>query len=336
VKFCVYCLRPIAAATFICTFPARADDTNLLMQQLQELRQANATLQGQMHTQQGAIEALSHQVAELQAAQAERDQQLAEIKEGLTPPPPASGFNFGNVHISGEAGVALFNTGSQGFAPNAEFRVDEAKLFVEAPIWKNVYFYSELNLAQREYSDLHLEVGEFYLDFQDVSLLWNQERQLNIRAGEMNIPFGEEYLTRDAIDNPLISHSLSDFWGIDEGVELYGALGKFRYAVAVQNGGNSTTRDFNRDKSVAGRISFDPNKHWHFSVSAMRTGNLDVGNDGLSAIWFGNGFFKPLDYTATVFHADLLEGDASFPAGITATSARSAGRFATTTTRRRR
>ena len=41
----------------------------------------------------------------------------------------------------------------------------------------------------------------------------------------MNLPFGEEYQVRNAIDNPLVTHSLSDVWGIDEGVQVYGTLG---------------------------------------------------------------------------------------------------------------
>jgi hypothetical protein len=96
---------------------------------------------------------------------------------------------------------------------DAEFRIDEAKLFVEAPIWGDVYFYSELNLATREESNVALHLGELYLDFENVSQLWNCDRMLNLRIGRLDIPFGEEYLTRDAIDNPLISHSLVDFWG---------------------------------------------------------------------------------------------------------------------------
>ena len=288
-----------------------AEEPASVQQQLQELRQANTALQQQLREQKSVIDLLSHQVVELQTARTDRDRQLAELKEGNTPPPAAGGFNLGNVHISGEGGVSFFNTGTEGFAPHAEFRVDEAKLFIEAPLWENVYFFTELNLAQREYSDLYVNVGELYVDFEDVSLLWNRERQLNVRAGRLDIPFGEEYLHRDAIDNPLISHSLSDFWGVDEGVELYGAFGKFNYAVAVQNGGNSDTRDFNRDKSVAGRIGFDPNRWLHLSVSAMRTGDLDVNNDGVSAMWFGSGFFRSLaaGSGATLFHANLVEGD---------------------------
>jgi hypothetical protein len=133
---------------------------------------------------------------------------------------------------------------------------------------------------------------------------------LNVRAGRMDVPFGEEYITRDAIDNPLISHSLVDFWGVDEGVELYGSLGKFSYVFAVQNGGVSVTRDFDCDKSVTGRIGFDP-VHWlHLSVSGMRTGDLDANDDYLSELWFGNGWFRSIGSPATTeFHANLVEGD---------------------------
>jgi hypothetical protein len=78
----------------------------------------------------------------------------------------------------------------------------------------------------------------------------------------------------------------------------------------VQNGGISGVQDFSGDKSVAGRISFDPDKHWHFSVSGMRTGDLNVNGDQMSAIWFGNGFFRSLGSPATTtFQANLFEGD---------------------------
>src|SRR5262249_5228547 len=126
-------------------------------------------------------------------------------------------------------------------------------------------------------------------------------------------PFGEEYLYRDAIDNPLISRSASDLWGVDEGIELYGALGLVQYVVAVQNGGVSTTHDFDGDKSVAGRISYDPTRWLHLSVSGMRTGNLNANKDRLSELWFANGFFRSLGSTNTTrFHANLVEGDITF------------------------
>ena len=45
----------------------------------------------------------------------------------------------------------------------------------------------------------------------------------------------------------------------------------------------------------------------------MRTGDINVKNDVLSAVWFGNGFFRALGAPATTtnFSADLAEVDAA-------------------------
>ncbi len=167
-----------------------------------------------------------------------------------------------------------------------------------------------MNLATREDAGLNLRLGEFYLDFENVSKLWGRDHQLNVRVGRMDVPFGEEYQSRDAIDNPLISHSLSDFWGVDEGLELYGSAGKFSYVLAVQNGGAPGGRDFTADKAVVGRVAFDPKRWLHLSVSAMRTGDLDVMNDYWSELWFANDWITPVDSTTTtLLHANLVEGD---------------------------
>jgi hypothetical protein len=290
-----------------CVIPLRADDTNL-EEQVQLLREQNAILQQQLQKQGDVLDSLAKKVQDMEAASTEKENSGSD-----NPAPTKGGFNLGNVNLSGEGGVAFFKTGSEGFAPQSDFRVDEARLFLEAPIWNEVYFYGDVDLATRENNNLNLQLGELYLDFQDVSQLWGRDNQFNVRAGRMNVPFGEEYLTRNAIDNPLISHSLSDLWGFDPGVEIYGALDKFSYVLAVQNGsGANGVQDFSGDKSVAGRIGFDPNRHWHFSVSGMRTGNLAVPQDSVSALWFGSGFFRSLGSPATTrFHANLVEGDAT-------------------------
>src|SRR5262249_15937035 len=154
------------------------------------------------------------------------------------------------IMISGEGGVGYFHTASQGTFPKGDFRVDEAKLFVETPVFQDIYFFSEINLMRRESSDLNVQLGECYLDFENISKLWNRDGIVNLRLGREDIPFGEEYIFRDAIDNPLISHSLTDFWGVDEGIELYGQVGKFSYVAAVQNGGANHQHEFTADKAV--------------------------------------------------------------------------------------
>jgi hypothetical protein len=281
---------------------------------LQALQQQNELLQSQLHQQQELIESLRRDVAGIHEANEARDTEVKNEKGAAQEPaeaPKSSGFNFGKVHFSGEGGAGFFETGSQGYSPNAEFHVDEAKLFLDAQVWGDVYAFAELNLATREQPDVMLHLGEFYVDVEDISKLWGRTGQLNARIGRLDTPFGEEYLTRDVIDNPLISHSLSDFWGVDEGLEVYGTLGKFNYVLAVQNGGLPDTRDFTADKSVIGRISFDADSHLHLSLSGMRTGDLNASKDTLSAEWFANGFFHALG-AGSLFHANLVEGDAEW------------------------
>lgn len=219
------------------------------------------------------------------------------------------------IHISGEGGLAFFDTGIDGEFPNKEFRVDEAKLFVEAEVWKDIYFFGEVNLLTREKEEAedNIHLGELYVEFGGVSRLWENEHMLNIRLGRFDIPFGEEYLTRDAIDNPFVTHSLSDIWGVDEGVEVFGSWSRMEYVFAIQNGGDPELRDFNSDKAVVGKGGYKWNKHVHFSVSGMRTGKIEVEGDRFSELWFGNGFLRVLGSptTTTNFQAKLFQGDAN-------------------------
>jgi len=291
-----------------------AEGSTNVNEQIQLLIKQNAALQETVRQQQGVIENLNRRVGDIERTAAEKSRAEAEADTAGKPlpnePADTAGFKLGRINISGEGGLALFSGQANSAFPETQFRVDEAKLFVEAPIWGDVYFYSELNLAARENDDLDLYLGELYLDFEDISQLWGKQRQLNLRIGRIDIPFGEEYLYRDAIDDPLVSHSLTDMWGVDEGVELYGSLGKFGYVVAVQNGGIPGTRDYNGDKAVVGRFSYDPNRWLHLSVSGMRTGDLDAQNDNLSELWFGGGWFRSIGSTnTTTFHANLVQGD---------------------------
>jgi hypothetical protein len=297
-------------------FTSGGAETNVFPQ-IQQLLQENAEMRAQMKKQQELIDSLTHEMGEVRKATAEHESQQNDSKKDSTENSKSDsafgGFNLGKVRISGEGGVGFFESGSGGADPNATFRVDEAKLFADAALWGEAYAFIELNLASRESGNVNANLGEAYVVFENVSQLWNHDNQLSLRIGRLDIPFGEEYLYRDAIDNPLISHSLSDIWGVDEGIELYGTLGNWSYVAAVQNGGVSDTTDFTADKSIAARISFDPCQRVHLSVSGFRTGALSANNDFLSAIWFGNGWFRSLGTSATTtFHDDAIEGDLTF------------------------
>jgi len=283
-----------------------------VQEQLRQLRLQNEQLQRQMQQQQELIESLSRKVSGLESGSQRPTPNVGSSEDPAASMPSAKPFGLGKINLSGEGGLAFFHSQSEGPYPKAEFRIDEARLFLEAQVWQDVYFVTEADIALREEDNLNWRAGELYLDFEDLSRFWNRDRQLNVRLGRFYIPFGEEYLQRNAINNPLISHSLSDLWGLDQGLELYGAFGKLHYVLAVQNGGVQTLTDFNSDKSVAARVSYDPANWLHTSVSAMRTGDLDTKGDMLSAIWFGNGFFRSLSPNATTFRENLVEGDVRF------------------------
>jgi len=305
----------VAAIPFCCignVWTAEESDT---ASQLRLLKEQNERLLSQVGKQQELIDALSKKMDAFQKTQDQRERAVREFKEDLKAPSAdplgaAKPLSTAKLNLSGEAGFAFFKSGSQGQFPHAEFRVDEARLFLEAEAWQDVYAYVGLDLATREDPN-NVRLGEAYVDFENISKLWHHDRQMNVRFGRFYTPFGEEYQVRNAIDNPLISHSLGDLWGLDEGVALYGSLGKFQYAVAVQNGAPPSPNGFTSDKSIAGRVGFDPAKWLHLSASAMRTGDISTQNDSLSEMWFGNGFFRALGKadTTTEFHANLVEGD---------------------------
>jgi hypothetical protein len=297
---------------------AWAQNADPVNSQVQTLVEQNQRLQEQIRAQQNLIDGLTGRIDDILKASDQQGKALKSLQEKVenaagdsaaaAPVRPA-----GEVRISAEAGLAFFKSGSAGQFPNSEFRVDDAKLFVEAPVWQNAYFYAGLDLVTREAFDEYFHVGELYLDFENVPVPAAPAHLLNVRVGRFYIPFGEEYEVRGVMENPLISHSVSDLWGIDEGVEIYGGAGKVDYALAVQNGGIKTLRDFNSDKAVAARLGFNPVSWLRLSASAMRTGDLTVAGDGTSALWFANGFIRELGAPATtqLFSASLGELDGS-------------------------
>ncbi len=324
-------LRPIHAIRVVCAGVAFllttsgnghcAEAETSWQKVAEQLREENRTLRGQLQDQQDVIKNLGRRVSEIERASTQNEIEAGGIVRGgessAREANDSGGVNFGRLNISGEGAVGVFDTGPTGAFPKSEFRADEVKLFLEAPIWDDVYVFSELNLVLRENADPNnvpndfFTMGELYLDFENVSKVWGSEGQLNVRIGRFDIPFGEEYQTRDAIRNPLISHSLSDTWGVDEGIELFGRLGPVNYALAVQNGGHPALRDYTSDKAVTARIGFAPTKWLDVSLSAMRTGSSDVPSYEMSELWFGGGFIRALGSMATtsLSHAELVELD---------------------------
>jgi hypothetical protein len=276
--------------------------------QLGELLNQNRTLQQQVQQQQQQIDELRQRLDALQGA---GPRPTAAVQPPPEPAPPARVVeSFGAdttraIRLSGETGLAFFSSGPDGAYPKAEFHVDEARIFLEAPVWKNVYFFTGLELATRESVAGTVDAGELYADIEELFAL-ERGQHLNLRLGRFNIPFGEEYQYRSVMTDPLITHSVADIWGYDTGVQVYGSLSGLQYNFAVQNGG------INRDKSLTARIGYDPVRSLHLSASVHHTGKVDAAEDVFSQIWFGGAFFGTLNPgpATRTFSARLYEFDA--------------------------
>jgi len=305
----------LAACSFSLAFRLTGQDMQGLKKEIDELREQNRLLQEQLQQQRQMIDQLSGKVSGLQQTNEQSQNDLralkATVENAPAPPEKSKGFSLGNVVISGEGAAGFLDTQSDGKYSKGTFLVDEARLFVDAPIWEDVYFYGQVDLQTREESDLGPYLGELYLQWENLGKFWNRDEMLNVRLGQFYTPFGEEYQHRFAIDNTLIYHSLSDVWALDPGLELYGSWKPLSYVVAVQNGSINTLNSLDGDKMVSGRLGYDPAPWLHLSVSGLRTGHLSVANDLISGVWFGGGFFSPVGKPAatTVFQANMAEVD---------------------------
>src|SRR5438105_4217281 len=128
-----------------------AEQERSLQEQVQQLQQQNELLQLQMQRQQVTIEILTKKMSVLEGHPNESPlTNVASQEQSAGPAKSALPFGLGKLNVSGEGGVAYLHSQSQGQFPKGEFRLDEAKLFLEAPVWRDVYFFTELSIALRE------------------------------------------------------------------------------------------------------------------------------------------------------------------------------------------
>ncbi len=123
---------------------------------------------------------------------------------------------YQNIEISGFGAAGYYGTGSAGTKPEGGFEIKEASLFIDAEVWEDVSFYIELQTNRLgDDKTKFTRTGEVYVLFNN--LIPSIENGMALKVGRIDIPFGEEYLWHDAIDNPLISNSVSYPYGWDEG-----------------------------------------------------------------------------------------------------------------------
>ena len=204
-----------------------------------------------------------------------------------------------NLRLSGNADVVYFKGDDNSHSPDSRFAVDNARLFFDFNVSDKASFYFEWDLV-REFS-LKNEVGQLYLRF---DRLFDFD-ELNIKAGRIPIPFGEEYLRfhEQRFENPLISFSAPAPYNWDEGVELFGTTfgNRFDYIFAVTDGDDAFNENTQEAVQLAGKISYRPFSWARLALSALDTGTLgEAKNEGRSALEFGGSHAYPFGFGTDV------------------------------------
>ena len=134
--------------------------------------------------------------------------------------------------VGGHISAAGRRAGRSAAFPGNSVRFDEVRLEVGGAIGPRVLAWADLEALTRERYKRGMQVGEMFLE---VALL-RERPDVRLRLGRLDVPFGREHRRRDAPDNPLVSHSVADVRGVDEGVQLQGGRGRWDWALALQNG----------------------------------------------------------------------------------------------------
>jgi CheY-like chemotaxis protein len=113
------CQSKIAPALWACAIGISLSSAGQLHaetdtdRQLKLVLEQNRILQERVNRQEIVIETLGAKVANIEAAEAKRNQQAEDSKAA---PTPAQGFDPGKIHISGEGGVAFFSSDKGGMS----------------------------------------------------------------------------------------------------------------------------------------------------------------------------------------------------------------------------
>ena len=196
---------------------------------------------------------------------------------------------YQNIDISGFGSAGFLDTGVDGARPEGGFLIKEASLFMEADVWENTSIYVEIQTNRLgDDKSKFIRTGEVYAHFRNVLRNWGDDL-LGIKAGRIDMPFGEEYLWQDASDNPLISFSVAYPYGWDEGVLLYGKAHGVGWIAAMTDGSDARSVEDHASKAFNAKLYGNLFEPLYVSASFMKNGKA-----GKSAIEFGGSHFQPV------------------------------------------
>lgn len=193
-----------------------------------------------------------------------------------------------NFDIHGFGSAGYYDTGPNGTSPHGSFAIKEASLFIHADVWQDVEMFVELQTNRLGKDDqLFTRTGEVHVHFRNIKL--SDGIQVGVKVGRFDIPFGEEYLSQDSSDNPLITTSAPYVYGWGEGILGYGDVRGVTIIAAITDGTDARSEEDNKSKAFNLKVSGMPTEKLYLSVSAMRNGDA-----AKSAVEFGGSHFQPV------------------------------------------
>jgi hypothetical protein len=177
---------------------------------------------------------------------------------------------FENIDLSGFAAVTYLDTGGTGTNRHGSFLLKEATLFLEAEVWEHASLFTEIWLQRYLYGD-RFSANELHFRL-DGLFAGENGRGLGLKVGRFELPFGEEYLRWDAHETPLIVFSAADPYGVDEGLELFGAAGPVGWIASLSTGTFGNGADDAAGKLVAAKLYGDVGSDLYLSGSVLSSG----------------------------------------------------------------
>ena len=206
--------------------------------------------------------------------------QFQSINQASSPNSEASGDNmrqwFDRIDLSGFVNAGWVKTGADGAELNGHFYAGErlfgANLFIDAKIADDILAHNELYFYNQE-----VDLKELYVEFKD---FLKTDGLFSLKVGRIDIPYGDEYLWQNAIDNPMVLRTAEWPWGFSQGIEVFGRSGSVGWIASVMDGfawgvgedGHPFDHDDSPFKAFNGKLNLDPTDWFHLSASAMENG----------------------------------------------------------------
>lgn len=197
-----------------------------------------------------------------------------------------------NIRLDGFGGGGYVRTGSDGARPSGGFLNYEATINVDAEVWKDVHYFQEIQVVRLGLEDQQfVRAGEIQVDFKDLlhTFFHVKGAGIGLKLGRVDIPFGNDYLSQDVIDNPLITFSVAYPYGHDEGLVLYGKVKGVNWLFSVLDGQLTQAFDDQPDKFVSLKVNGTLADRFDWSASVFRNGKTSR-----SAWQYGGTFLEPV------------------------------------------